>query len=432
MDRMKYLSTVLASLASAVTLFGCAVPTSTDLASQRLPRGPAVGDQVLSPFYDWHGPLPRQPGVMLRTEPMPAQPEITHASLARRILYSSVDARWQSGVLPVSGTLYLPDGPMPPGGWPLVAWAHGTLGVADACAPSWQLHRPRDAHYLDRWLAQGFAVVATDYQGLGGPGPHPYLFWEAEGRSVLDSARAALAFYPDRLSNQVVITGQSQGSGAALGASRIAHSYAPGLHVVASIATGVAPSFPADASSPPAWRLSEHVPPRFTMLRLLGGAIPDAGPPASRLVTDKGAALLSSASRQCIDALRGEEQAQGITNANAFTLPAAALQALLTPSTEMTPVQLPMPVFLGTGLADRTVPPAHQHRAATALCAAGTSLVWRGYAGITHNGIVNAAFEDERVFVRQALAGLPVAGNCGQTSAPGPAEKPAQDVLYND
>jgi len=156
---------LLAALAA-----GCAAPP---VARNSLPIGAMAGDRVLSPFYAWTAALPAQGGVMLRTEPMASQPELTAAAVAQRILYTSPDARWNSGVLPVSGTLYLPKGEPPAGGWPLVAWAHGTLGVADVCAPSWAMHCPRDATYLNRWLTHGFAVVATDYQGLGGPGPHP-------------------------------------------------------------------------------------------------------------------------------------------------------------------------------------------------------------------------------------------------------------------
>ena len=54
----------------------------------------------------------------------------------------------------------------------------------------------RDAAYLNAWLQQGYAIVATDYQGLGTPGPHPYLAVRPEAYSVLDSARAVLAAFP--------------------------------------------------------------------------------------------------------------------------------------------------------------------------------------------------------------------------------------------
>lgn len=44
---------------------------------------------------------------------------------------------------------------------------------------------------LDQALAAGWGVVATDYAGLGTTGPQPYLIGQGEGRSVLDSIRAA-------------------------------------------------------------------------------------------------------------------------------------------------------------------------------------------------------------------------------------------------
>ena len=147
----------------AAAVIGCA-SQHRDVAGA-LPTGPLAGDSVLSPFYAVPPSLPDRPGVMLRTEPIAAQPEFTAAGRQERILYTSTDARWKSGVIPVSGTLYLPKGQTPSGGWPLVAWAHGTLGVADVCAPSWVGHKPRDGTYINRWLQEGFAVVATDYQG---------------------------------------------------------------------------------------------------------------------------------------------------------------------------------------------------------------------------------------------------------------------------
>src|SRR3954468_17348128 len=313
-----------ASLALAAFLAACAsAPPTGVLPTGVLPTGVIAGDRVLSPFYAWSGALPAKPGVMLRSEAMAPQPEFTAAATQQRILYTSTDARWNSGVLPVSGTLYLPKGEPPAGGWPLVAWGHGTLGVADVCAPSWTMPRPRDATYMNRWLEQGFAVVATDYQGLGGPGPHPYLFWEAEGRSILDSARAALAAHPGRIANALVITGQSQGSSSSIGASRIAASYAPELQLRATIATGVAPTFPDGPYKAPESAPNPNGPTRFTMLRLVGGGLPDGGPAAQNVVTEKGRPQLQIARETCVDDMRGYEQQNGLNMGNAF-VPAPA------------------------------------------------------------------------------------------------------------
>lgn len=397
-----------------------------------MPIGSAAGDRVLSPFYAWTAPLPSQPGVMLRTEPIAVQPELNAAGVAQRILYTSTDVRWKAGIVPVSGTLYLPRGTPPTGGWPLVAWAHGTLGVADVCAPSWAQHRPRDATYLNRWLEQGFAVVATDYQGLGGPGPHPYLIWEAEARSVLDSARAALSAHSGQIANAVVITGQSQGSGSSLGASRIAPSYAPEIGLRATIATGIVSTFPDGPQKVPDPVPSSGAPSRFTMLRLIGGSIPDGGPSADSLVSERGRALLALAREGCVDAMRAFEQKERLDLPSAFRVEPARLQALMSPVTDMPAVRLTAPMFLGTGLADRTIPPRRQHAAAAALCAAGNPLLWKTYVGITHNGIVNAAFDDELAFVRRALSAQSNEGNCSaltEPDAPGPA---TPGIQFND
>jgi hypothetical protein len=415
-------------LALTIISAGCAATRS----GGTLPTGIAAGDRVLSAFYAWTGALPPRPGAMLRMEPQPPQPEFAAAGVQQRILYSSTDARWGSGVLPVTGTLYLPKGEPPLGGWPLVAWAHGTLGVADVCAPSWTGHRPRDATYLNRWLEQGFAVVATDFQGLGGPGPHPYTFWEAEGRSVLDSVRAAIAAYPGRIADEIVITGQSQGSASSIAASRLAPTYAPELRLRATIATGLLPSFPDARYKAPEAATSPNGPVRFSMLRLVGGSIPDGGASAESLVAPQAQPLLQMARETCVDDMRGYEQRYGLKAGNAFTRDPAELEALLVKTTDMSMVRLPAPLFLGTGLADRTIAPRRQYAAVAALCESGNPLVWKTYPGITHNGIVNAAFEDELRFVRSVFANATQQSNCALIAEPGVAEPATPGIRFND
>src|SRR3954466_15989155 len=50
------------------------------------------------------------------------------------VLYRSVSPKGDT--VPVSGLVTLPSRRAPKGGWPVVSWAHGTSGIADACAPS--------------------------------------------------------------------------------------------------------------------------------------------------------------------------------------------------------------------------------------------------------------------------------------------------------
>ena len=221
--------------------------------------------------------------------------------------------------------------------------------------------------------------------------------------------RAALLANPQRLANTLIITGQSQGSSSALGATRISPTYAADLKLVATIGTGVASSFPAGPYQQPDWKFTAQAPARFTMLRLVGGSIPAGGPVAEDLVSAKGRVALEKAREGCVDEMRAPEQQQGVNLDNAFTKSPTELDAELTTATDMTPVRMPVPMFLGTGLADRTMPPQRQYATAAALCSTGSKVVWRAYPGISHNGIVNAAFDDELTFVQQVLGAKPIA-----------------------
>ena len=100
--------------------------------------------------------------------------------------------------------------------------------------------------------------------------------------------------------------------------------------------------------------------------------------------------------------------------------------------TDMTPVRMPAPVFLGTGLADRTLAPRRQYAAVSALCASGSTVLWKTYPGITHNGGVMAAFNDELEFVSAVLANRPVPTNCDSLVEPGAPGTPKADAPFND
>lgn len=413
----------------ATRMLGCALAaaSSAAIAFGSLPTGPAAGDMPLSPFYRFAGPLPDAPGALLREEAMSDQPEINAAGESRRILYMSTDARWQSGRIPVSGTLYLPDAEAPADGWPLLAWAHGTLGIADACAPSWTGFRPRDAAYINRWLKAGFAVVVSDYQGLGGPGPHPYLDWRVEGRSVLDSARAAIAARPAQIANRVVISGQSQGAGAAVGAAMLSHDYAPELKVFGAVATGLVSTFPAGPVSMPA-RNSSNM-----FLSFAAGGLRDDAPPIDDLVSDKGRQLLDAARTACTgEVMKLARKLRVADLSDALSISMERLGQLRVPVTDMPMSNIGVPLFIGTGLADATVAPVRQYAAVAALCASGNSVVWNRYEGHGHDGALHGSFDDSMAFARAVLEKKEMEGNCATITRPGPPGKRQEGLPFND
>jgi alpha-beta hydrolase superfamily lysophospholipase len=178
------------------------------------------------PTLRWDEPL----GSILRSESLQAPDEIR----AWAILY--VSTGFASARTAISGIVLAPDEPAPPAGRPILAWAHFTAGLAGPCAPS---HAGVSGDLLEiarPFLASGFVVVATDYEGLGTPGPHPYVVGVSEGRSVLDSVRAAQHLDGSGAGADVAILGLSQGGHAALWAAELAPTYAPEMHLTGVVA----------------------------------------------------------------------------------------------------------------------------------------------------------------------------------------------------
>ncbi|ONG50036.1 hypothetical protein BKE38_19815 [Pseudoroseomonas deserti] len=391
-----------------------ALVLATCLSLPALAAPPPSGDGGVSDFYRWEGAAPAA-GAMLRQEDLPADRRIEGAATGRRILYGSA-----SGVdgkpIAVSGQLFLPAGAPPEGGWPLLSWAHGTVGVADRCAPSWRGGGRQD---FAGWLAAGFAVVASDYEGLGTPGLHPYLDKRAEGQGVLDAARAALAAEAGRIANRVVIAGQSQGGGAALAAAGLAPSYAPDLAVAGVIATGAPYMRPGalQATGVPPDRPDPGLAYAF-YLALTARLHQPALDPAT-LFTEAAQPLAERAAVLCIGELAGQVMAAGLTRAAALRPGVEArVEPVIIPRVEYPTLRFAMPVFLGIGEADRDVAAPGQLALLRDACAAGSTLQGRLYAGMDHGGAYLASRRDALDFAGRALQAAPVATDCAPTAQP--------------
>jgi hypothetical protein len=205
------------------------------------------GDGRVSAFYAWDAAIP-EPGKLLRQERLEPTLGLERAGAQYRILYSSTDGIDGKSPVIVSGLLFLPPGEPPAGGWPLLAWGHETAGMADICAPSWVGYSPRVEAFLNAWLARGVAVVATDYQGLGTVGPHPYMVVRPGAYGVLDSVRAVQKSFP-AIGKKAVLAGYSQGAGAVFGAAALQSSYAPDLDIRGIITTGMSYTTPETVAS---------------------------------------------------------------------------------------------------------------------------------------------------------------------------------------
>ena len=171
-------------------------------------------------------------------------PDVAAPANVWNVLYKSTNANQQA--IAVSGTVLVPTAPWTGDGpRPIVAYATGTQGWGDQCAPSSEMAvGDYDEDFaVQNLLDQGWAVAVTDYPGLGTPGNELYAVNSAEGYAVLDVLKATLNLAPAGLSPDapVAIEGYSQGGGAAAFAAQEAPTYAKSLGLV-GVAMGGTPA----------------------------------------------------------------------------------------------------------------------------------------------------------------------------------------------
>jgi hypothetical protein len=209
--------------AAAAVGDGIAEATTTVVAAPIEAEEVAAGED----FYAVPDPLPAgDHGRLLRYQRVEHDVEGVDAY---RIMYLSEALAGEP--IAVTGTVLAPQAPAPDGGWPVIAHSHGTTGLADECAPSRNYPDGVNELALLRSVATDYVVAATDYEGLGTPGLHPYLVGESEGRSTMDAARAAGQLPGVTVSPTTFIAGYSQGGHGALWANQVAGSWTPELDV---------------------------------------------------------------------------------------------------------------------------------------------------------------------------------------------------------
>lgn len=372
-----------------------------------------VGDGGVSSFYRYDLSLPAESGVLLRQALLPAHQSLPGAAVNIRLLYTSTDGIGDTGKNIVSGSLFLPPGDAPEGGWPIILWSHGTVGVADTCAPSWTGYVPFHRAHLQQWLKQGYAIVASDYQGLGTPGTHPYLATRPAAMSNLDIIRAVQsADFP--LSDRVVVAGQSQGAGAAIATAGFAETYAPEIELRAVVTTGVPYFSPAALTALRRARPRDVVDPKlgysFLVLTLLELADPTFD--AAAHVRPERLSLVRSVAEICNRDMRRKIAELALTYNDVFEDSAAAQIAKAYRHMGFPTLALTVPLFVGTGLADVDTPPQMQARLVEAACAAGTQVAAHRYPDHDHLSVLNHSLKDSVPFVAAAFSDATILGNC--------------------
>lgn len=372
-------------------------------------------------FYDPPSPLPAgQPGDIIRNEPSKFFIDpiklIEAPAQVQRIMYRSTDTHGDP--IAVTGTVLTPDAEWDgEGERPIVGYAPGTQGVGDDCAPSKALAAGNEYEgpFIAGMLSQGYAVVVTDYEGLGTPGTHTYVNRAAEGHAVLDSIRAAQrlpeAGLPD--AGPVAISGYSQGGGASAAAAELAAEYAPELDIKGAYAGAV----PADLAVV-AKNLDGHYAAGFLGYSLLSldYAYPELNIPD--LLNAEGKRLLAEVATQCTaEAIL----AHAFTKSEDLTKDGRPLAAYLNEEPYASRVaeqqigeRMPsVPMLVVHSALDDIVPYNQGREMARDWCSQGATVQFSTSIVPTHVGGAVAAYPEAVAWLAGRFAGRPAPENCG-------------------
>lgn len=309
--------------------------------------------------------------------------------------------------LATSGVVLVPAGTPPAGGWPVIAWAHGTSGVARQCAPS----AMSDVYYgglgLSQMLEAGFAVVATDYHGLGTEGAHRYMDKAAQALDVIHSIPAARAAVPS-LGRNWVVDGHSQGGAAAWGVAELqARLQDPGYLGAVSVAgaTHLArlashPEETAGAGFYLAWvAYAIHTrSPEFQP----GDMLSAAGAAHYREVTTEGCWFYGYAAYHGVEGPAMVKPGWGDNPAVRSFLDQNAAG--------VAPIKGPILEIAGD--ADSAVPLPGILETVDRACRNGQAVTFRRYPGLDHDPAMGETVADQLAWIRDRFAGKPAPGNC--------------------
>jgi pimeloyl-ACP methyl ester carboxylesterase len=347
-----------------------------------------------------HGGRPGKP-IWVRRLTGPAV--LSNAARNDLVLYRSVGVG--NRPVAVSGTVAVPRGKPPKGGWPVISWGHATVGLADVCAPTRSdvlggYERP----LLRRWIDAGYAVVRSDYEGLGTPGGHPDLIGPSEARAMLDMVRAAKAIEPHLDLHRVALAGHSVGGHAVLWAAALAPSYAPELTIRGTVAFAPSSHLALQAAGLPTLTAPSRDLAAVAAVIVEGAQVAYPSLDVAGLLSPLGAALFPQAQVECLPTLAATSFAN-VAPADLFR-PDADLTALIGRLAENDPEALSFhtPVRVEQGTADIVVFPALTDLLVQGYASRGLPVSYNRLDGVDHFGLVAAAADDAAAFLAGRLA----------------------------
>ena len=331
-----------------------------------------------------------------------------------RIMYLSVDANGQT--VATTAAVAVPKGTAPEGGWPVLAWAHGTVGVGKSCAPSMTDNLSKYGPFIQGFIDKGYAVVATDYSGLGTTGRHFYSHRESNARDAIESVRAATTAYPS-LSKSFVVMGHSQGGLAAIGVAETIASLPIGpLQYKGAIA--IAPGTGTVQQYFKAMERNGTSDPTTLAYMLYYAAtlkLSNPGIPYSDILSSDTVSLMPAAESQCLDELRSTLKSTPSLPKYFVKSSWGSHQALASYSQANHAGQAKAtgPLFIAWGTSDPAISRASLDTFVSASCRLGSTVQFTKYAGANHSTVLSDAKRDMLAWMSQQFSGTYKAPECG-------------------
>jgi len=351
----------------------------------------------LTSFYDVPHPLPPgKPGELIRSEPFD-QYNLPYELSAVRILYHSRTSGGED--VAVSAVVLVPDGKAPTNGWPVIAWAHEFRGAARQCAPS-LMKNLGAGPILAMYANLGYAVVATDYSGLGADSGKAVMDMESNALDIIYSvpaARAAVA----QMGGKWLAMGPFEGG---LAAVAVAESEVRDPHYLGSVVTsGVADAQQAHehfAQSPSSNRL----------LLVLASSVKARYPgfQVSDMLQDKALPAYQRLAQTCGGETEPEFTSEMLKpgwESNQFV---KEFFSRNTPGER----RAHSPLLVISGEADLAVPVEMSEKTVARMCKLGDRILFLKYPSLDASGVMGASVADQISWIKARFAGYAAPGNC--------------------
>ena len=355
----------------------------------------------LTKFYDTPHPLPAgKPGELIRSESFDEY-ELPPEVSAVRILYHSRSASGED--VATSGVVLVPsEGKPPAGGWPIIAWAHGATGVARVCAPS-LMRNVGHGPFLSMYVNLGYAVVATDYTGLGTNFRNAFLDAQSNATDVIGSVSAARAAVP-QLGARWIVMGEGEGSLAAVAVAEKQNEIHDAGYLGSIAISGLADAKEVFAHSTQG--------PASSMFTFLAYGIKTVYPQfqATDMLTEKALALYQQIEQNC-----------GETAIFAQLPPAQALKPgwdnnefvkQYFARNTLGQTQARAAILVISADADRTVPVTMAAPVIARMCKQGDRVQWERYPDVDPGRVIGDSARDQITWIEARFAGRPAPANC--------------------